>query len=95
MKTIYTAAEVGQILKVSTQTVRNYIKKGLLKSFRLKKERGFKIKGEELKKFIETQLPILVKRLESSKIIKRKCIKKKKNRRNIFSKIKRVFRVSR
>lgn len=53
MSELFTVKEVAKLFKCDPQTVRRYIKDGLLKALRLKGE--YRIKEEDLNAFLENR----------------------------------------
>lgn len=50
MPELFTVGETAQLLKLNPETIRRYIKKGILKAVKL--ERQYRIKEEDLKTFL-------------------------------------------
>ena len=50
---VYNVQEIANILKVSTYTVKNYIKDGLIRTITGEKGRAIRVSEKELQRFIE------------------------------------------
>ena len=51
MPKLFTVEEIAQLLKLNPETIRRYIKKGILKAVKL--ERQYRIKEEDLSNFLK------------------------------------------
>lgn len=85
---LYTVSEVATILLVSTQTVRNYIEKRLLKAKRKGPNKCYVIKEKHLDKFMAKGYATNLNREEKKKAPEKKASKRKPK---VIRTIKNVF----
>ena len=84
----FTVAEVAYMIMTSTQTVRNYIKNGLLKARHRGPNTSFLIKEKNLDKFLAKRIHPKVKD-KKKKETSKKAPKKKKS--TMLTKVKNIF----